>query len=254
MAMESRTRTGRIVGVLFVLTFITSIPALLLYGPLLNHSDYILGAGADSRIEWGAFLEVLLAITGIGTAVVLFPVLKRQSEGLALGYVACRILESSMIVVGLVSVLSVVTLRQDLAGASGADAASIVTTGRSLVAVKDWTFLLGPGFCAGIGNGALLGYLLYRSRLVPRRMALIGLVGGPLAFLAATLALLGVYDQNSAAQNLLTIPEIVWEASLGLYLTVAGFRAVPVVDEVVDSALLPKQHAATEVADAPAVR
>ena len=128
-----------VTGVLFVITFIASIPALVLYGPVLNNADYIVGAGADTRVLWGAFLEVILAIAGIGTAVTLFPILKRQNEAVALGYVAARVVESTIIVVGIVSLVSVVTLRQDLAGAAGADAASLSTVGKALVAIQDST-------------------------------------------------------------------------------------------------------------------
>jgi Domain of unknown function (DUF4386) len=216
-------RTARIAGIWFAVTFITSIPAVLLYNPLLDHPDYILGAGADTRIAFGAFLEVILAIANIATAVVLFPILRRQNEAVSLGYVASRTVESTLIVVGLVSLMSVVTLRQDLAG-TGTDANTLEVAGRSLVAVHDWTFLLGPQFCAGFGNGLLLGYLMYASGLVPRRLALLGLVGGPLAFLAGTLVLLGAIDQQSTLQGVLTIPEILWEASLAIYLIVKGFR------------------------------
>ena len=128
-----------VTGVLFVITFIASIPALVLYGPVLNNADYIVGAGADTRVLWGAFLEVILAIACIGTAVTLFPILKRQNEAVALGYVAARVVESTIIVVGIISLLSVVTLRQDLAGAAGADAASLSTVGKALVAIQDST-------------------------------------------------------------------------------------------------------------------
>jgi hypothetical protein len=217
-------KLARIGGWLFIATFVTSIPAAFLYAPLLNHHDYILGAGHDTRIEFGAFLEILLAIAGIGTAVAFYPVVKRQSQVLSLGYVASRTVESTLIVVGIVSVLATVKLRQDLGGAPGADNASLVLAGRQLTAVHDMTFLLGPSFCAAIGNGILLGTLMYLSGLVPRRLALIGVVGGPLAFIAATGALFDVYDQSSAVQGLLTIPEIIWEASLGIYLVLRGFR------------------------------
>ncbi len=222
--MSSDQRTARVVGWLFIGTFVFSIPGYLLYGPVLNHHDYILGAGSDKQIALGAFLEILTAICNIGTAVALYPVAKRQNEGVALGYVASRVLESTIIVAGIVSVLSVVTLRQDLAG-TGADAGTLTVAGRTLVAFHDWTFLLGPGFCAGIGNGLLLGYLMYTSGLIPRRLALLGLVGGALAVVAATGALLGVYDKQSAPQGVLTIPEIVWEAWFGLYLVIKGFKA-----------------------------
>jgi hypothetical protein len=170
-------RRARIFGVLFALTFVTSIAGLLLYDPVLNDADYILGAGADTRIQLGALSEIFLAITNIGTAVVLWPIVKRQGETLALSYVASRVVESVIIVVGLISLLSVLTLREDFAGA-GADAGSLTIAGESLVAIHDWTFLLGPGFCVGV-NGLLLGYLFYRSGLVPRQIAIFGLIGGP---------------------------------------------------------------------------
>jgi hypothetical protein len=222
-------RIALIAGVFFVITFIASIPAVALYAPLLKHADYILGAGADTRVEFGAFLEIILAIANIGTAVVLFPIVKRQNESLALGYVASRILESTVIVIGLISVLSVVTLRQDLAGAAGSDPATLTMVGRSLVAVHDQTFLLGPAFCAGFGTGLLLGLLMYRSGLVPRRMALLGVIGGPMAFATATAVLFGAYEQSSATNFLFTIPEILWEASLGIYLIVKGFKPSPIL-------------------------
>src|SRR5580693_6397474 len=133
--MSSTRKTALIAGVLFLITFITSIPAaLLLYRPVLDHANYILGAGADTRVALGALLEILLILANVGSAVVLFPVLKRQNESLALGYVT----------VGVVSLLAIVTLRRDVGGPGGAG--SLVPLGRSLVAVHDWTFLLGPGW------------------------------------------------------------------------------------------------------------
>jgi hypothetical protein len=220
-SVDAVQRTARIAGVWFVLTFVFSIPAVLLYDPVLNDADYIVGAGADGRVQLGALLEILTAVANVATAVVLFPVLKRQSEGIALGYVATRILESTVIVVGIACVLAVVALRQDLAGLGGSDP---VLAGRALVALKDQTFLLGPAFCAGFGNGLLLGYLMYRSGLVPRPMALIGLIGGPIACATATAVLFGAYDQQSGVNFLFTAPEIVWEASLGIWLITKGFR------------------------------
>jgi hypothetical protein len=159
----------------------------------------------------------------------LFPVLRRQSESLALGYVTVRVVESCLIAVGIVSLLAVVTLRQDLAGGAGTDNASLILSGRSLVAVHDATFLLGPAFCAAIGNGLILGYLMLRSGLVPRRLAQLGLVGGSLALVTALLVLFGAYDQSSAASFFLTVPEAVWELSLGIYLIARGFKASPIL-------------------------
>jgi hypothetical protein len=225
--MNPFRKTALVTGVLYLVTFITSIPALALYGPVLNDAHYILGPGADTRIFAGAFLEVLLAIAQIGTAVAIFPVVKRQNESVALGFVAARIVESTIVAVGIVSLLAVVTMRRDFAG-SGSDAATLVIAGKTLVAIHKWTFLLGPGYCAGIESGLLLGYLLYRSGLVPRPIAVLGLAGGSLAFIAATAELFGLWPQVSGAAFLLVLPEALFEFLLGLWLTVKGFRPSPI--------------------------
>ena len=220
---DARTRKLSLVaGVLFIVTFVTAIAGVVLYGPVLDDPGYVVGGGADTRVFAGASMELLLIVANIGTAVALFPVLKRQSEALALGYVTARIVECTFIAVGILSLLAVVTLRQD---GAGADAGSLVVAGESLVAIHDWTFLLGPGFVVGIGNGLLLGYLMYRSGLVPRRMAVLGLVGGPLICASGIAVLFGVIEPGSPAQFVATVPEIAWEASLGVYLTVKGFKA-----------------------------
>jgi hypothetical protein len=227
--VSSTRRTAFIAGVWFAITFIASIPALLLYDPVLNDADYILGAGADTRIELGALLEIITAIANIATAVVLFPILRRVSESIALGYVATRIVEGTIIVVGVISLLSVLTLRQDFAEAGGADSGSLNIAGQSLVAFHEGTRLLGPQLCAGFGNGILLGYLMYVSGLVPRRMALLGLIGGPLAVAGGILVLFGAFDPFSAPLFLITVPEILWEASLTIWLIVKGFRPSPIL-------------------------
>ena len=185
-------RTARIMGGWFLATFVFSIPALWFYDPVLHDTGYVLGGGADTRVALGAVCEILTAVAGIATAVVIFPIAKRVSESVALGYVASRTLESTVIVSGVVSLMAVLGLRQDLAGTGGANA-SLVAVGRGLVAFHDQTFLLGPQFCAGIGNGILLGYLMWRSGLVPRGMAMIGLVGGPLAVLGGVGVLLDLW-------------------------------------------------------------
>jgi hypothetical protein len=226
--MDSVRKSALVTGVLYLVTFVTSIPALGLYGPVLNDSHYILGAGADTRIYVGAFLEVLLAISGIGTAVAIFPVVKRQNEGIALGYVAARIVESAIIAVGIVSLLAVVTMRRDFAGSGGTDATTLVIAGKTLVAIHKWTFLLGPGYCAGIESGLMLGYLMYRSGLVPRPIAVLGLIGGTLAFASATAELFGLFSQVSPAAFILVLPEALFEAAIGIWLTVKGFRPSPI--------------------------
>src|SRR5215213_2457615 len=219
-----------VTGWLFLITFITSIPAaFVFYPPLLNDPNYIVSAGADMGVKVGALLEVILVVANIGTAVVLYPLLKRQNHTVALGYVTARVMESAMIAVGILSLLSVVSLRQEFAGAAGADAAALVPIGRALVAVHDWTFLLGPGL-GPLGNGILLGYLMYRSGLVPRGMALLGLIGGPLLLVAFVGVLFGAFAQVSLPAAIATIPEFLWELSLGIYLTVKGFKPSPIIE------------------------
>jgi hypothetical protein len=223
--VSSHRKIALVTGAFFIITIIPApIAAFILYAPVLNDPDYIVGGGgADTSVRLGAFLEVIIAIAIIGTAVTVFPIVKRQNEGFALGYVAARVLESTVIVVGIISLLSVVTLRQDLAGAAGADAALLVAAGKSLVAVHDWTFLLGPGLMPGV-NGVLLGYLMYSSRLVPQPLAVLGLVGGPLLFASGIAVLFGVIEVGSVWQGISTLPVAAFEVLLGIWLIVKGFN------------------------------
>lgn len=233
--MDPLRKTALVVGVLFVITYVTSITAKLVLYPPLFEADYILGSGTDTRVLWGAFLEMILIIANVGTAVVLYPVLKRQHEALAHGFVTARVMESVFIAVGVLSVLTIVTLRQDVGGAEGEDAAALSTVGHALVVLQEWTFNLGPGFIVGVGNGMILGYLMYRSGLVPRGMAWFGLVGGPLLCLSGTLVIFGVIEAGSVWVGLATGPEFIWELSLGIYLIVKGFRPSPITSGLQDA-------------------
>src|SRR4051812_29254469 len=220
--MTRDQKRARAFGVLYLITFVTSIPAALLYAPVLDHPvAYVAGAGHDKQILVGALLELLLIIANLGTAVVIVPIMRRMNEELAIGYVAARLVECTFILVGILSVLGIVSLRNQVAGPAEG------TVAYTLAAIKDWTFLLGPGWVVGWGNGLILGYLMYRSELVPRRAAWLGLIGGPLLSLCGT-AILFTGNQPSdalhALQGILTIPEFLWELFLGLYCTFKGFR------------------------------
>jgi len=221
--VASPRRIAIAAGVLFLVTHVTSVGALVLYGPVLNSPDYVVGAGADARVLVGALLEVILAIAIVGTAVALFPVVKRENEGIALGYVGLRTLEAATIVVGVCSLLAVVTLRQQHAGSAGTDTTSLVTVGTALVAIHDWTFLVGPNFVLGT-NTVLLALLLYRSRLVPRFIPILGVIGGPLVFVVALGVLFGLYKQVSPIGAIAAVPAFAWELSLALWLIVKGFN------------------------------
>jgi hypothetical protein len=215
-----------IVGWLFIVTYVTSIAAKLAFYPPLFEGDYVTGPGQDTRVLWGAVFEVVLIIANIGTATYLWPVLKRQHESLAMSFVAARIMESVFIAVGVLSVLTVVTLRQDYAGAGAAD--GLTVAGDAFVTLQEWTFGLGPSFVVGVGNGVILGYLMYRSRLVPRKLAVLGLVGGPLIIVSGAAAMVGIIELDGTWQVLAAVPEFFWELGLGIYLVVKGFRPSPV--------------------------
>jgi hypothetical protein len=228
--MDKTRRTALVAGVFYLITFV-SIPTLALYGPVKNHRDWILSSGSHTGVLVGGFLEVIVALAGIGTAVTLYPVVKRQNEGVALGFVTARVLEGCMIFTGVVSLLSLVTLRQDLGGAAGTDAASLVTTGASHVAVYNWTFLLSQSLMPGI-NALLLGSLMYRSRLVPRIIPVMGLIGGPLLIIAVFATLFGQHSSLTGLAVLPVIPVAAWEFSLGVWLVVKGFQPCPITAEI----------------------
>jgi hypothetical protein len=219
--IDPMRRTSLAAGILYLITFV-SIPTLFLYNPVRDNADFVLGVGSDTAVLWGALSEVVVALAGVGTAVVLFRVAKRQSETAALGFLASRILEAAGILVGVVSLLSLVSLR-DVAGTAGADRASLVTTGHSLLGTYDGAFLLSQSLMP-VFNALCLGYVMYRSGLVPRILPIMGLVGAPLLLTSDILIFLGVIDRVSPFAAVAFIPIAVWELSLGIYLTVKGFK------------------------------
>ena len=219
--IDPMRRTSLAAGILYLITFV-SIPTLFLYNPVRNDADFVLGAGSDTGVLWGALSEVVVALAGVGTAVVLFRVVRRQSETAALGFVASRTLEAAGILVGVVSLLSIVSLR-DVAGTPGADPASLVTTGHSLLATYDSAFLLSQSLMP-VFNALFLGYVMYRSGLVPRILPIIGLVGAPLLLTSDILIFLGVIDRVSPFAAVAFIPIAVWELSLGIWLVAKGFN------------------------------
>lgn len=216
-SMSDDQRSARLFGVLFIITFVTSIPAWLLFATAVDDpAGFISGIGNVNLIYLAALLEFLLIIANIGTAVVLYPIARRQSRGLALGFVAARIMESVFIAAGIIFVLGMVSLRQDSPGA--------VDLAVSLAALKDWTFLFGPGLVVPVGNGLILGYLMYKSRLVPRPLAMLGLVAGPVLLISSIGTLWGLWEAGSPITGLLVAPEFVWELALGVYCAIRGFR------------------------------
>ncbi len=219
---------ARAAGILYLITFAASIPAAFYFlSPVLDDPAYIVSSGADTRVIVGCLLDVVNALAAIGTAVAVYPVMRRQNESLALGFVTTRMLEATIIMIGVVSLLAVVTLRRDVAGIAGADQAGLVTTGQALVAVRDYTFQFGPNLCAAL-NALMFATLLYRSRLVPRFLPAMGLLAAPLLILATLAVVLGLTEQGSVwfapGGGLI----FAWELSIGIYLTVKGFKPSPI--------------------------
>lgn len=225
---DATRKISLIAGIFFLLTFV-HVLILPLYDDILNNPDFVLGAGDITPVRLGAFIDLFTGLAGVATGVILFQVLRQQQLGIALGYVAVRTFELVMIVAGTLCLLAIVTLREEAAGS--ADAATLTTTAQSLVAIRDWTFFFGPGVCSGLGNGLLLGYLMLRSGLVPRNMALLGVIGGPLSLVGLTFVLFGQWEQDAPEQFLFTIGEIAWELSLSIYLIVKGFKPSPITAE-----------------------
>ena len=218
--MDATRKAALAAGLFYIGTFVFSIPALGLYDGVVNDANFVLGSGSDQGVLWGALIEVLTALTGIGTAVAVYPVIKRYGPGRAVGFVASRTLEAAMIFTGVIAVLAVFTLRQDF---GGADHAVLTTTASALVAIKDWTFLLGPGVMAAV-NALCFATILYRSGLVPRWMPTVGLIGAPLLLASGTATLFGAFDQVSSAGLFMALPIATWEFSVGVYMTFKGFR------------------------------
>ena len=222
-------RVAMITGWLWIITFVTSIPArFVFYAPVLEEGkDYVLGQGDDAMtlIAVGALLELILIFANIGTAVVPYSIHRRVSEPGALGFVTARVMESVFIAIGILCMLAISTLRQD--APSGLDSA----LGQGLEAVYEWSFRLGPGFVVGVGNGLILGWLMWRSELVPRGLSIFGLIGGPLIIIAGVLVMFDVIEGAGSVQGLMSIPEAFWELSLGVYLVAKGYRPSPILEE-----------------------
>ncbi len=221
--MSPNRRTAALAGTLFLVTEVAAIGGLALYQPLLDGAPGTLAPGAGTSALLGALCELVLVAAVIGTGAVLFPVVRRRHEGVAVGYLCLRLLEAVVITVGILGLLTLLTLRQDAAGAAGAaTAAGDAGADRALVALHDWTFLLGPNVALGL-NTALLAYLMFRTRLVPRPIAVLGLIGGPLICISAAAVAAGLYEQVSVAGSAAALPVFAWELALAARLLTKGF-------------------------------
>lgn len=233
--MDTTRKLALAAGVLYLVTFAASIPTLALKQPVTDHADFVLGHGSSTGVLWGGLLDFVCALAGIGTAVALYPVIRRFSRTSAIGFVTTRTLEAAILTIGAISLLSIVTLRN---GVAGSDTSSLVTTSRSLLAMHDWSFLFGPGFMAAF-NALFLATAVYRYRLVPRFIPLMGLIGVPVLLASDLATVFGDFGQTSKGAVFFALPIAAWEFSFGVYLTVKGFqRPVPATDAPAASAAL----------------
>jgi len=220
LSMSSMRKTALVAGVLYLLTFLSSIPAVFLQGPVLNDPNFIISSASADQVRLGALFDIVNSLTAIGTAVALYAVIKRHNQGFAIGFVSSRLFEATILMIGVVSILSIVTLQQP--GASGAEASLLVTVQQTLVTVRNWAFVLGTGVPAL--NAFLLGWVMYKSRLVPRAIPVIGLIGAPLFTSWIIGYVLGVTEAGTAWHGIGVAPIFIWELSLGLWMTFKGFR------------------------------
>ncbi len=219
---------ARLTGLMFIITFATSIPPVVLfYVPALSDPAFVTSGGFDRDVSMGAFLELLLIAANIATALTLYPILRNRFPVLSLGYVTARLVECGFIAMGIISLMALNTLR--IKGAT-LDQSALLAVGQSLIAIHDWTFRIGPGVVVGVGNGVILGYMMWKSRLVPRAMSIIGLIGGPALLIAGFAVLFGYIEPASTPQIIATIPEFFWELSLGVWLLLKGFNRQALAD------------------------
>ena len=219
-AMSSMRKTAMVAGVLYLLTFLSSIPAVFLQAPALDDPTYIISNISSGQVRLGALFDIVNSLTAIGTAVALYAVIRRHNQGFAIGFVSSRLFEGTVLMIGVISILSIVTLQQP--GATGAEASVLLTVQETLVTVRNWTFVLGTGVPAL--NAFLLGWVMYKSRLVPRAIPVIGLIGAPIFTSWIIGYVLGVTEPGTAWHGIGVAPIFIWELSLGLWMTFKGFR------------------------------
>ncbi|MCM3675482.1 DUF4386 domain-containing protein [Peribacillus simplex] len=222
--MNTTKKSALIVGVLFILAAVTAIIGLILYKPILNGTDYLInGSEHANQVILGALMELILVASAIGTATTMFPILRRYNETIALWHVFFRFLEAIVITIGVISVLSLLTLSREFVAAGAPDTASFQTSGIVLKAIHDWTFMLGPLFMLGI-NTMMYSYIFYKSKLVPRFIPILGMTGATLVFICALLVMFGVIQQISVWGAILALPVAANEMILAVWLIVKGFN------------------------------
>ena len=218
-------KNARITGIFYLITFVSSIPAVFLLDPVLHGPNFVTGTGSANSVLWGCLLDVVNAIACVGSAVAIYPLVQNQNKSLALGFIASRLFEAAVIMIGVVSLLAIVSLRTSYLADPSIDTASLQVMNTGFLELRNWTFLLGPGLIPAV-NGLLLGTLMLKSKLIPRAIPVIGLIGAPMLLISALCTYFGIFGQMSPVAAVLGLPIAAWELSLGFYLTFRGVRKV----------------------------
>jgi hypothetical protein len=222
--MNSNKKASKIVGMLFILAAVTAVAGVLLYDPFLKGSDYLMnGSKHANQVALGALMELILVVSAVGTATTMFPILRRYNETIALWHVCFRFLEAIIITIGVISVLSLLTLSTEFVAGGAANPASFESSGIVLKAIHEWTFMLGPNFMLGV-NTIMYSYIFYKTKLVPRFISILGMTGATLVFICALLVLFGVIEQVSVWGGILALPVAANEMILAGWLLVKGFN------------------------------
>ncbi len=232
--MTSNRNTSITSGILFIIATVTAIIGLIMYDPILNDPYYITKANSkETRVLWGAFFEITLAFTVIGTSIMLYPILRKYNESMALGTVCFRLLESTLIIIGILSLLAIVTLNHGILKENNPNMSAYLIAGKLLLAIHNWTFLYGPNLALGPST-LMTAYLLYKSKLVPRSISILGIVGGPLISVCALLVTFGAFNQLCFWGIVMAVPVFVYEMSLAVWLLIKGFNSTSETYEVSD--------------------
>ncbi|HQW03225.1 MAG TPA: DUF4386 domain-containing protein [Saprospiraceae bacterium] len=226
--MKSNRSNAIAAGILFIIAAVAAMTGRILYGPILADPDYIIkGTAHEAQVLWGAFFETLTAFAVIGTPIALFPVLRKYNQSLAIATVSFRLLEATMIIVGILSLLTIVTLSHEFTNEINPDTTSYLLAGKSLLAFQNWTFAFGPNVALGPST-FMTGYLLYKSKLVPRFISILGMIAGPIISSCGVMIMFGMFTQTSLWGGLLAIPVFVYEMSLAIRLLSRGFNKTEV--------------------------
>lgn len=213
---------AKLTGWFFIAAAVSSIIGLKLYDPILNESNFLLSASNNySQIVFGAVNELILCVTATGTGIMLFPLLKRYNERMALGYLSFRLLEVVFIMIGTISVLTALAVSENYANGVIRDKDNAQNLMLTFIYLHKWTFMLGPNFMLAI-NTFLYSYVFSKSNVVPKNLARLGISASLLIMLAAILEMFGVIQQISIWGILLALPVALYEMTLAIWLIVKG--------------------------------